>query len=235
MASDNSNSKLDLEIDKIIKTPSESFWKIRMFAMAIMLVLAIAGLLITYMTSVDSYVSWYAWLIIGVLYAMLSVGLAIYFKKDQDGSLISGVWREILHWLAFIVTLFILHVYVHTGMVGRFEGGLFILAVLSFSVLITGVYLDASFLLVGVVLAIFSLIMSMLTKYMALIVVFVVLIAAVTIAFFMFQRKSISSEESQLNMAQGTKSGAASSKTTASAADSDNSKKSTNKKSPFDQ
>jgi hypothetical protein len=231
MASDNSNNKLELEIDALIKTPSENFWKVRVIAMTIMLVLALAGLLITYMTAVDSNISWYTWLIIGVLYAILSIGLAIYVNKNNSSGIASSVWREVLHWVAFIVTLFILHVYVHTGMVGRFEGGLFILAVLSFSVLITGVYLDTTFLLVGVVLAIFSLIMSILTKFMALIVVFVVIIAAATIAFFIFKNKSGNAEETQLNMAKGSKSET----TTSKVSTNDSSKKSTNSKSPFDQ
>ena len=194
-----------VNLNDLLKTPSPSLWKVRLAATVIMLLLALGGLLITYTTSVDSYISWYAWLIIGVLFALLSIFLAIYFHKKDPSKIGSGVWHEILHWIAFIVILFVLHVYVHTGMVGRFEGGLFILALLSFSVLISGVYLDATFLLVGIVLTIFSLVMSILTKYLALILVFVVLMAAITIAFFISKRKSAANEEVELNKAQKQK------------------------------
>lgn len=183
-----------LSLDSVVSNSQISHWKIRLFLTVFMLILAFIGLIITYSVSIESPISWYAWLIIGPIYAILAIVLAIYFRKNKN-DLAFGVWHEIIHWIAFIVALFVLHVYVHTGLVGKFEGGLFILDILAFSVLISGIYLDATFLVVGIVLTIFALLVSILTKYLAIILIVVVILIAATITFFMIRRKAETTED----------------------------------------
>lgn len=178
------------------KAMRPSYWRSRLLVAALMLLLTFIGLIITYIESANSIVSWYYWLAMGPIFAIIAIAYSFYLRKKKVDR-ITEVWHEVLHWVGMLIALFLIHVYVHTGIVGRFEGGLIIIALLSFSVFISGVYLESTFMIVGIILAVFALILSLVAKYLGMAIIALGLLMLGSGLFFLLSQRA-SREEANI-------------------------------------
>ena len=157
-----------------------SHWKSRLAIAIIMLTLTFIGIVIAWIEPIAAMSSWYYWVGMAVLFALMSVGYSAYTRYHNLAREGSNLWHDVLIWIGLLIAFFVIHIIIHQGIIGRLEGGIVILNTLGLGVFCSGVVVDYIFALVGITIFIFAVCMALLTKYMAIIIVVVGVIAVLT-------------------------------------------------------
>ncbi|MCH9614334.1 MAG: hypothetical protein SP1CHLAM54_17080 [Chlamydiia bacterium] len=168
-------------------------WKARLVVGIIMLLLAFVGLIIT---DVAKSAAWtYLW-IISIVFAVLCLGLSWYLRHHDQKLGWSTIWHELFHWFGMIVAIFLVSRFVSIGIVGRFEAALMVMTLLSLTTFLAGVYVDLTFVLVGVVMGLFTFSSAYLAEYLYTIMLPVAVVAVLVLFFILrYHRKQHSSKE----------------------------------------
>ena len=153
-------------------------WFARMTVCVIMLAIACLGLIIT---DIHATVGWHYWRIATVVFALLALWLSWYLRKHQHSLSPVKLWHEVLHWVCLLATVLIMSILVKIGMIGRFEASLCILTLLAQSVFLAGIYIETTFLFVGVILGCFTISIGLIAEYLYAIAipVFIAIIIAI--------------------------------------------------------
>lgn len=166
----------EAESDKSKAKPSFR-WRGRMATAIIMLLLGFLGLIIT-----NTYpdISWIYWAILSVIYALLCIWLSIFLKRwnVRPGH---SVWRDIVHWIALLVAVYLNIIQVNAGVIGTLEGGILNMELLALATFLGGIYIDATFILIGLTLAYFVIVISLIQSYLLAAAIPIVIIAAIII------------------------------------------------------
>lgn len=163
-------------------------WMIRIFVAATMLILAAVGLILI---DVQVKGGWHYWRIITVLFGLLALGLSWYLRKNNQSFSLALIWHEVLHWFFLIISMLIISVFVHVGIMGRMAASLAVLTLLSQSVFLAGIYIETTFLFIGLVLALFTVCVAFIQGYLYVIVFPLIgLIALGVLAFIAYHRRS---------------------------------------------
>lgn len=159
-------------------------WRIRTIIGLLMLILAFIGLIITD-TNRDG--AWIYWRIMSPIYAILSIGLSWYLRNKKTFQLKVEIWQEILHWIGLILAVYIISTFVNIGLIGRFEAGLMVLIVLAVTTFLAGIYHDVIFMILGAILAIFSIGAALLNQYLYTIMLPITLVAGFVMMFVIYR------------------------------------------------
>lgn len=155
-------------------------WKARLIVGLIMLILAFIGLVIT---DVAKGAAWtYLW-IISIVFAGLCLGLSWYLRHHDQKLGWSTIWHELFHWFGMVIAIFLVSRFVSIGIVGRFEAALMVMTLLSFSTFLAGVYIDLTFVVIGIVLGLFTFSSAYLAEYLYTIMLPIAVAAAVVLYF----------------------------------------------------
>jgi len=168
------------------KKLSHKRWKARLFVSIAMLALAFLGLII-----MDLHAKTY-WLysrIMAVTYAALSIWLFWYLNRGEHKVHTSTIWHQILHWIGLLLTVYLISIFVSTGVMGSTQAGLVTLTVLALTIFLAGVYTDTSFILIGITLAIFAAGAALIEAYLSALMIPVILIAALVIYIMLHRGK----------------------------------------------
>ncbi len=138
-------------------------WRARFAIGLIMLAIAFIGVAVT---DVQTGGAWYYWRIMAPIYALLSVGLSLYLRHMRLRSIVWTIWHEVLHWLGLIVSVYVLSLLVSIGLVSRFQEGLQVLLLLALATFLAGVYIEPTFIVVGIILEILALVIAFISQYM---------------------------------------------------------------------
>lgn len=163
--------------DPFEKPPVEnSFhpWKARFLAGLTMIVLSFIGLVLSNIWPNDA---WNYWRVLAVLFGVLCIFLSIYLRKKEHSFSFVKLSQEILHFLTLLFSVFLLSLFVKTGMMGRFQASLAILTATSLIIFLAGIYIESSFLLIGIALGLFSIGSAYLTFYLYTIMLPIALLA----------------------------------------------------------
>jgi hypothetical protein len=160
--------------------------KKRLGASVILLVLAFVGIIIT-----DFIPRWSLtyWSIMLPIFALICLWLS--WVDDHDKRKFEGItlWHEFLHWAATLAAVYITAMFVRTGLVSNIIAGLFVLMLLALSTFIAGVYIDTTFMLIGVLLGVFALVAAFFIKYLFIITIPLIVIAVIVLFYFYFRSK----------------------------------------------
>ncbi len=164
-------------------------WKPRLIVGLLMLVLAFVGLVLTYAIPIAESYAWEYWIAMGPTFAVLALALSWYLRHTSLKEKAFSLWHEILHWAALIATVFLIHFYVNAGIIGKVPASLVVLVLLSFSTFLTGVYLDTTFSIIGIVLGLLALLMGWLTQYLAIVLIVVGIVAVLALLVFLHRQR----------------------------------------------
>ncbi|KTD13090.1 transmembrane protein [Legionella gratiana] len=156
-------------------------WTARFIVGIIILVLTFIGLILTNMKAASA---WRFWQIITVIIALLALGLSIYLKRLKKTPTPVLIWHEILHWLGLIGSVYIISIYVDIGIISPFIGALGVLALLAQAIFLAGVYIESTFLFIGIALALFAISIAWMEAHLFLIVIPILIIVIFTIVYF---------------------------------------------------
>ncbi len=160
-------------------------WKFRIGITILMLILAFIGLIFT---NIQEEMGWNYWRAITPIYGLLCLFTSWYLRKKNQVITSIKLWHEVLHWVGLFGGVVLISSFVDRGIMSRFAAGVSILTLLGFSVYIAGIYIERSFIVIGIVLALFAGFASFLQQYLYFIIIPLFLIAGVSL-FFAIKRK----------------------------------------------
>lgn len=161
-------------------------WRARFIVGLIMIILSFAGLVLSDLWQDGA---WNYWRIVTPVFALMCIWLSWYLRRKQHSFSLTKLWQEILHWLALLLTVFLFSLFVKTGIMGRFEAGLAILTVLALTIFVGGIFIEPSFMLIGVVLGLFSAGAAYMAAYLYTVMLPVTVIAVGLLFLFVYFKK----------------------------------------------
>ena len=69
---------------------------------------------------------------------------------------VATIWHELAQWFGLILAVYLISTFVNIGLMGRFEAGLVVLTLLALTIFIAGIYVETTFILIGLLLGIFA-------------------------------------------------------------------------------
>lgn len=92
------------------------------------------------------------WLVMVPLFAVASI-FTSWFRARKEGLTVAGIlWRQIFHWAATALAVYLIYLFTRTGRIPDQEAGLLTLLVLALATFLAGVHFDWRLSLLGVVL-----------------------------------------------------------------------------------
>lgn len=163
--------------------PEESSWKCRLVVGGLMFLLAFSGVLVTVWKREGA---WNYWRFLAAVFAAMSLGLSAYLKHYQWKEALVTVWHEIFHWLGLFLSIALLSNMVKLGILSPFSASLQALVLLALATFLAGIYIEKTFLFIGILMGCFALVLSYISLYSYLLLV--PLSLGFIIAFYWFVR-----------------------------------------------
>lgn len=162
-------------------------WKARLVVCAIMLILAIISLILMDM---HSTAVWFYSQILAVCYAVLSLWLFWYLNRGTHKMGVSTFWHQIFHWIGLLAALYLVYMFEREGILTAMASGVVTLSMLALTIYLIGIYSDITFVLIGIILAVFAYCLAYVQSYLYIIMIPVVIVAAIIIySIAHFQRR----------------------------------------------
>lgn len=172
---------------------SKHLWAARFIVGIVILLLTFIGLILTNMKAEGA---WRFWQIITVLIALLALGLSFYLKQIKTIPSPVLIWHEVLHWLGLMGSVYIVSIYVDIGIISTFIGSLVVLILLAQAIFLAGIYIESTFLFIGITLGLFAISVAWMETHLFLITFPILLIAILAIAYYSW-RKHINQPQNQ--------------------------------------
>ncbi len=158
--------------------PPQHPWIARLGVTAIMLLLAFVGMVVTHVKATGG---WDYWKWVGVVYALLALWLSWYMKRQTQTVAPFTILHEVVHWVGVIGSIFVVGTYVEIGIISRYAAGLFDLTLLSLGIFLAGIYIEKTFIAIGLVLALLAIFTAFINQYLYLLMIPLILLSAIAI------------------------------------------------------
>jgi hypothetical protein len=158
-------------------------WQARLAVGIIMLVLAFLGMVVTDVKSTGGFDYW-KWMV--PVYALLALWLSWYVRRQTQTLSPITLWHEVLHWVGLFLSVFMVAYLVDLGTLSRFLAGIFDLTLLALAVFLAGIYIETTFLFIGIVLGVFAMLAAILIEYLYAILIPILLAGAVITALVVY-------------------------------------------------
>ncbi len=99
------------------------------------------------------------------------------------------VWHEVLHWAGLTLGVFLISRFVSIGLMGRFEAGLVVLSMLALTTFLAGIYIEVSFIFIGILLGFCAYSIAFLDQYLYAIMLPLLALGAIAIFFLVYRKK----------------------------------------------
>jgi hypothetical protein len=153
--------------------------KLRFAVALLMLALGFLGVVLT---DIESDGAWHYWRALAVIYAALSLALSLYLKHQGLKASLFTIWHEIAHWLGLILAISVVSYFVNIGLISRFVASLQILPLLALATYLAGIYIEMSFIPIGISLGCFAVGIAFLDQYLYNILIPLTLLALIILA-----------------------------------------------------
>ena len=147
---------------KMIVQKDHRHWKIRLLIAISMLTLSFIGLVVS---DFRKNGAWDYWRVMVPVFAPLCLFLSWYLRHKEKVITQGTIWHELVQWLGLALAVYLVSVFVNIRLMRPFEGGLVVLILLALNIFITGIYVETTFFVIGILLGFFALATALLTKY----------------------------------------------------------------------
>lgn len=148
--------------DEIVIEKHHHHWKMRLIITLLMLSFSFIGLIVS---DIQQDGAWDYWRFMIPVFAALSIFLSWYLKKNKSGLSKLTVWHELIHWVGLALAVYLISIFLHIGLMGRFEAGLVVLVMLALTTFLAGIYIEPTFCVIGILLGVFSVAAALLATY----------------------------------------------------------------------
>lgn len=146
-----------------LKEHMSSELKVRIFLSILLLVLGFIGVIVT---DVNKTGAWHYWQFLCIAYALVSLFWSWHRKRSGWKTAAITIWHELAHWLTLMAFISIAAYLVKVGLVGRFEASILTLLLLGMATLLAGIYIEWTFVILGIVLGFFAVMIAFLDEYL---------------------------------------------------------------------
>jgi hypothetical protein len=168
-------------------------WKIRLGVSVTLLVLSFIGMIITDFIPEFALTYWSIMIPVFALLCLWMSWIDYHDKRKFEGI---TLWHELLHWIATLVAVYMVAVFVRAGFMSNVIAGLFVLMLLALSIFIAGIYIDFTFILIGILLGLFAVATVLFFKYLFIITIPLSVAVLITLFYFYWRRKKKPKTES---------------------------------------
>ncbi len=178
--------------DEPVATKHHLAWKARFIIGITMLVLALFGMVLTDMKIGGG---WLYWRFVTPIFALLSIGLSLHLRHLKLRNTVAKLWHELLHWAGFLLSVYLISALVKMGFISQFQAGVEVLILVALATFLAGVYIEPTFLVIGIALGLLVAGVAFLDQYIYGLLVPVVAIA-ILVLFWLSRRKKSHHTES---------------------------------------
>lgn len=157
-----------------LKESPLSPWRVRFSVALLMLLLAALGMVLTVLRQ-DGAWSYWEKAVIG--FAIISLLYSLYLRSRHNIITPLTIWHEMLQWLGLLGAVYLVATFVGSGLISRVAAGLEVITLLALTTFSLGIYIDASFLVLGLFLGGFAACAALLSEYLTSLTVPLILLA----------------------------------------------------------
>ncbi|MBI5273950.1 MAG: hypothetical protein HY860_02715 [Chlamydiales bacterium] len=128
-------------------------WRARLVIGLIMLIFSFIGLVIS---DVKKEGAWLYWRIMVPIFALLCLWLSWYLRRVKHSLSAIKIWHEILHWCGLLISVYLVSIFVDMGVMERLDASLVVIILLALTTFIAGIYIEFTFIPIGIMLGLFS-------------------------------------------------------------------------------
>lgn len=154
--------------------------RLRIYVVLFMLLLGFVGVVVTDFAKNGA---WNYWRFISVVYALISLALSWHLRRKGWRNTAVTLWHEVAHWAGLVGAIFICSYFVRIGLVGRFEASLLALLLLALATFLAGIYIEPSFVILGITLGAFAAGIAFVDEYLYGLVLPITVAIGVLLAF----------------------------------------------------
>jgi hypothetical protein len=170
-------------------------WGARLGVALAMLSLAFLGLILT---DVELTGGWNYWKWTVPVYGLMALWLSWYLRRKKSSFSLVTLWHEVLHWFSLIVFVYLISIFLHIGIFSRLLAGLCVVTLLAQSVFLAGLYIERSFLAIGILLGLFAAFAAFLQEYLYALSIPIILVAVGAIAWAIHRSRKSAKQQNQL-------------------------------------
>lgn len=148
--------------EEIVIKKHHHHWKMRLMVAIIMLGLSFIGLVVS---DIRQNGAWNYWRVMVPVFAFLCLFLSWYLRQMQKIMTVTTIWHELIQWFGLALAVYLVSIFVNIGLIGRFEAGLVVLTMLALNTFITGIYVEPTFFVIGILLGLFAAAAALLAAY----------------------------------------------------------------------
>lgn len=156
--------------------PTNLHLGLRFYAAIAMLALALIGVVLT---DFAPRLANHYWFYAVPIFAIINIILSWHAAFAHRNYIL--VWHELLHWLALLLMVFIVYMFIDMGTVSDITAGTMLLSLLALTTFLAGIHFDSMLIVVGIILIVFDLLSAIFIEFSMFIVIPLIIIAAVLI------------------------------------------------------
>jgi len=161
-------------------------WRARFITGLVMILLSLAGLIMSTLRQ-DGALSY--WRVMVPVFALLCLWLSWYLRTRDSQLTFSDIWHELLHWAGLLLAVYLISLFVNSGVLGRFEASLQVLTLLAFALFVAGIYIEFSFIPIGILLGLFAAGAGLIAEYLYTVMI-PLTVVAIIILFLIVRKKT---------------------------------------------
>ncbi|QVL56278.1 MAG: hypothetical protein KFB95_03515 [Simkaniaceae bacterium] len=174
--------------EEIVIKKHHHHWKMRLMVAIIMLGLSFVGLIISDLWTNGAWDYW-RWMV--PIFAVLCLFLSWYLRHKQRVMSTTTIWHELVQWFGLALAVYLVSIFVSIGLMGRFEAGLIVLTLLALNTFITGIYVEPTFFVIGILLGLFAAAAAVLAEYLYSVMLPITIGVAVLLIWVARKRRTV--------------------------------------------
>ena len=163
-------------------------WKMRFMVAIIMLGLSFVGLVVSDLWTNGAWDYW-RWMV--PVFAALCLFLSWYLRHKQKVMSATTIWHELVQWFGLFLAVFLISMFVNIGLMGRFEAGLIVLVFLALNTFITGIYVESTFFIIGILLGLFAAAAAIMAEYLYTVMLPITIGVAILLIWVSRKRRTV--------------------------------------------
>ncbi len=161
-------------------------WRARLIIGLIMLVFSFIGLVIA---DIKKEGAWLYWRIMVPVFALLCLWLSWYLRRVKHSLSAIKIWHEILHWCGLLISVYLVSVLVGMGVMERLDASLVVIILLALTTFIAGIYIEFTFIPIGIMLGLFALGAALTEEYLYSVMLPITIVIAAFLVWMIHRMK----------------------------------------------
>jgi len=96
-----------------------------------------------------------------------------------------------VQWFGLFLAVFLISMFVNIGLIGRFEAGLIVLVFLALNTFITGIYVESTFFIIGILLGLFAAAAAVMAEYLYTVMLPITIGVAILLIWVSRKRRTV--------------------------------------------